>query len=63
MMMYKSSKNFLLVRSFHHVWTPTISNALTDQYGYAEDDIVMLVDNRELHKSFWPSEVNIVSLN
>lgn len=33
---------------------------LINQYGYAENDIVMLVDNRELHKSFWPSEVNIL---
>ncbi|KAG2117275.1 peptidase C14, caspase domain-containing protein [Suillus discolor] len=33
---------------------------LIDQYGYAEDDIVMLVDNRQLHKSFLPSEVNIL---
>jgi hypothetical protein len=59
--MYKSLKIFLLVRSFHRVWTPH-SDALTDQYGYAEKDIVILVDNCNLDKSFWPSEVNIVSL-
>lgn len=32
---------------------------LINQYGYAEDDIVMLVDNCKLDKSFWPSEINI----
>ncbi|KAG1763488.1 peptidase C14, caspase domain-containing protein [Suillus occidentalis] len=32
---------------------------LIKQYGYAEEDIVILVDNCNLDKSFWPSEVNI----
>ncbi|KAJ8586317.1 hypothetical protein M405DRAFT_823527 [Rhizopogon salebrosus TDB-379] len=28
-------------------------------YDYAEDDIIMLLDDRKLHRSFWPSDVNI----
>ncbi|KAG1786830.1 uncharacterized protein HD556DRAFT_1313175 [Suillus plorans] len=45
---------------YTHYDVQEFKELLIDQYGYAEDDIVMLVDNRELHKSFWPSEVNIL---
>lgn len=33
------------------------------EYGFAEDNIVMLLDDPELEKSSWPNERNIVSSN
>lgn len=43
-----------------HYDVQELKELLINQYGYAEDDIVMLVDNCKLDKSFWPSEVNIL---
>ncbi|KAG2154244.1 peptidase C14, caspase domain-containing protein [Suillus bovinus] len=42
-----------------HYDVQELKELLISQYGYAEDDIVVLVDNCKLDKSFWPSEVNI----
>ncbi|KAJ8580299.1 hypothetical protein M405DRAFT_938802 [Rhizopogon salebrosus TDB-379] len=37
-----------------------LKELLINQYDYAEDDIIMLLDDRNLHPSFWPSAVNIL---
>ncbi|KAG1729145.1 peptidase C14, caspase domain-containing protein [Suillus lakei] len=42
-----------------HYDAQELKELLINQYGYVEDDIVMLVDDCKLHKSFWPSDVNI----
>lgn len=42
-----------------HYDAQELKELLISQYGYAENDIVMLLDDRKLDKSFWPSKVNI----
>jgi hypothetical protein len=54
---YVRGIEFPLPRTHYDV--QELKELLIDQYGYAEDDIVILVDNCKLDKSFWPSEVNI----
>ncbi|KAJ8586397.1 hypothetical protein M405DRAFT_823459 [Rhizopogon salebrosus TDB-379] len=42
-----------------HYDAQELKELLINQYDYAEDDIIMLLDDRKLHRSFWPSDVNI----
>jgi hypothetical protein len=56
----------LLISEFFPLYVETcgLTHALTsDQYGYAENDIVMLLDDGKLDRPFWSSDVNIVSFS
>lgn len=56
----------LLISQFFpwHAETLQQSDTLTpEKYNYAEDDIVMLLDDCKLDKSVWPTRHNIVSFN
>lgn len=56
----------LLISQFFPWYAETLqqSDAPTpEKYNYAEDDIVMLLDDRNLDKSVWPSTRIIVSFN
>jgi hypothetical protein len=56
----------LLISEFFLLYADTcgLTHTLTsDQYGYAENDIIMLLDDGKLDRPFWSSDVNIVSFN
>ncbi|KAG1753599.1 caspase domain-containing protein [Suillus paluster] len=42
-----------------HYDAQELKELLIDQYGYADDDVILLVDDRKLDKSLWPSKANI----